>query len=67
MLNVLIPPAGVPLEQLWDPERFEPTDDLSKLELEPYAHYLEVKRKRGAEQRRAKRSESQDTLSSTRR
>lgn len=46
MLNVLIPPAGVPLEQLWDPERFEPTDDLSKLELEPYAHYLEVRLKR---------------------
>lgn len=39
---MLIPQGGLPLEQLWDPERYEPPDDLSKLELEPYANYLEV-------------------------
>ncbi len=43
VLNVLVPQGGQPLEQMWDPERFEPNDDLSRLELEPYAHYLEVR------------------------
>lgn len=42
LVNLIVPVNYRAMESLWDYERHELQDDLSRLDLEQYAAYLEV-------------------------